>query len=157
MNRSIRFLLALSALVLASMACQVLGSAPTAEPIDSAPAGDTQPIAPEPTQEVEQPAAPASGSGLDTEFPLPDDAMNGMDLGNDMISFQTNLSITDALAFYREALTAEGYVEREITTAVTDTTFSIVFDGHESGKAIVVQAVDLGSGTVNITIRFEDV
>jgi hypothetical protein len=33
----------------------------------------------------------------------------------------------------------------------------MVFDGHESGKAIVVQGVDLGDGMVNISIRLEDV
>jgi len=33
----------------------------------------------------------------------------------------------------------------------------MVFDGHPNGKSIVVQGVDLGNGTTNINIRFEDV
>ena len=33
--------------------------------------------------------------------------------------------------------------------------FSVVFDGHPSGEAIVVQGVDLGE-SVNINLRFED-
>lgn len=159
MNRTARILLALSMLVLASLACQFLPGGD--EPVVAEPEAAVEEAAPaesdavEPTDEPEP--APAAGLGFETEFPIPDDASNGFDLGNGMISFQTGLSITDSLAFYREAFTAAGYTEREITTSVTDTTFSIVFDGHESGKAIVVQAVDLGNGLVNITLRFEDI
>ena len=164
MTRSARFLLVLSVLVLASLACQALTGGGDSAPEPAAPMEEESlPEAPEPTQEqeVEQPdeveePAPPAGLGFETEFPVPDDASNGYDLGGGMISFQTGLSIEESLAFYRDSLAAEGYTEREINTAITDTTFSIVFDGHESGQAIVIQAVDLGSGSVNITIRFED-
>lgn len=161
MNRLNRIFLALSVLVLASLACQALAGGSEAAPEPAAPVEESQPVEEaEPTEAVEQPAeaeaAPAAGLGFETEFPVPDDASNGFDLGGGMISFQTGLSIEDSLAFYRDSFAAEGYTEREINTAITDTTFSIVFDGHESGKAIVVQAVDLGSGLVNITLRFED-
>ena len=163
MLRSARVLFAISVLVLASLACQALAGggdevvvAPEVQVQESAPAES------DPVESAEQPAEveesdPAAGLGFETEFPIPDDASNGFDLGNGMISFQTGLSLDDSLAFYREAFSAEGYTEREITTVVSDTTFSIVFDGHESGKAIVVQAVDLGGGLVNITLRFEDI
>jgi hypothetical protein len=33
----------------------------------------------------------------------------------------------------------------------------MVFDGHSSGKSVVIQGVDLGSGTLNINIRLENV
>jgi hypothetical protein len=162
MIRTHRFLLALSILVLASLACQALtggGSAP--EAAAPAPAGQSQ-AEPEPTQpSAQQPEEPApavsAGLGFETEFPVPGDASNGFDLGDGMISFQTGMSIDEALAFYRAEFSAKGYTEREILTSVTDSVFSIVFDGHANGKAIVVQAVDLGNGSVNITIRFEDV
>ena len=49
-----------------------------------------------------------------------------------------------------------GYAERDLLTVTSDTTFSMVFDGHESGKAISVQGVDLGDGTVNISIALVD-
>ncbi|HAE60694.1 MAG TPA: hypothetical protein DCG54_14625 [Anaerolineae bacterium] len=165
MTRSARFLLVLSVLVLASLACQALIGGGDSAPEPAAPMEEESlPEAPEPTQEqeaeqpgeAEEPAAPAASLGFETEFPVPDDAANGYDLGGGMISFQTGLSIEESLAFYRDSLEAEGYTEREINTAITDTTFSIVFDGHESGQAIVIQAVDLGSGSVNVTIRFED-
>lgn len=171
MIRSTRIFIAISVLVLASLACQALTGGGSSAPEAFPPADDSQPVAtiesqsPEqPQQEQEEPleeeeAAPeaaAAGLGFETEFPVPDDASNGFDFGDGMISFQTGLSIEESLAFYRDAFAAEGYTEREILTSVTETVFSIVFDGHESGKAIVIQAVDLGT-SVNITIRFEDV
>ena len=51
----------------------------------------------------------------------------------------------------------QGYTERELLTTVTDGVFSFVFDGHESGQAIVIQGVDLGDGSVNVNISFQDV
>ncbi len=78
-----------------------------------------------------------------------------MDLGNGAINFQTKLSLQETLTFYREAFAQAGYTEREINTAITDSTFSLVFDGHASGKAIVLQGVDLG-GSTNVNLRFED-
>jgi hypothetical protein len=163
MLRSARVLLAISVLVLASLACQALaggGDVPVAEPqapVQEAAPAESESVEPAQPPAQEQESAPAAGLGFETEFPIPDDASNGFDLGNGMVSFQTGLALEEALAFYRDSFSAAGYAEREITTVVSDTTFSIVFDGHESGKAIVVQAVDLGGGLVNITIRFEDI
>ena len=67
------------------------------------------------------------------------------------------MTLDEAMKFYVETFTNSGYTERAILTVTSETTFSMVFDGHESGKAIVVQGVDLGDGTVNINIRLEDV
>jgi hypothetical protein len=33
----------------------------------------------------------------------------------------------------------------------------MVFDGDPSGKAVVIQSVDLGDGSRTVSIRFEDV
>jgi len=106
--------------------------------------------------------SPSSGSEgdaetHDNEFPLPPNVENYMDLGTGGINYQTTMSLDEVVDFYRGAFEDAGYVEREITTVVNDTTFSIVWDGHPSGQAIVVQGVDLGDGTVNVNIRFEDV
>lgn len=96
--------------------------------------------------------------GTEFEFPLPNDvkASSVTDLGDGAINFQTTLSLPDAVSFYRSAFIELGYVERELLTTVEDTAFSIVFDGHPNGKAIVVQGVDLGE-TANINLRFEDI
>jgi hypothetical protein len=63
------------------------------------------------------------------------------------------------LAFYREELEALGFQERQINTVVTDTVFSVVFDGWPQEGAlvvqsVVVQSVDLGH-RVNVNLRFE--
>lgn len=92
----------------------------------------------------------------ETVFPLPDTVLNFMDMGNDSINFQTELSVEETIAFYRQAFNAENLTERTLNTAITDTTFSMVFDGHASGT-IVIQGVDLGDGTTNVNIRFEEV
>ena len=167
MFRSVRFLLAISVLILASLACQAIGIGADA-PV--APAEDTQPAAPEPTKVVvdepaqpQEPAAPeppapepAKGLGIETEFPFPDDAHTCMDIGAGAVMCQTNKSLAEVLEFYRQAFADAGYTEREINTVVTDTVLSLVFDGHESGQAIVLQSVDLGTGSASITLRFED-
>jgi hypothetical protein len=99
----------------------------------------------------------SSPGSFDTDFPLPSSVSNFTDTGDGAINFQTSLSIEEGVAFYREALGSSGLTERTINTAITDTTFSLVFDGDSSGKAVVVQGVDLGGGMTNINIRYEAV
>ena len=98
----------------------------------------------------------SGGGSYDTDFPLPASVSNFTKTGDTGINFQTTLSLQDALAFYRAAFTQAGLTERTINTAVTDTTFSVVFDGDPGGKAIVVQGVDLGNGATNVNVRYED-
>ena len=103
-------------------------------------------------------AAPGgSGGAYNTDFPLPTSVSNFTDTGNGSINFQTKMSIEDTVAFYREAFTKAGLTERTINTSITDTTFSMVFDGDASGIAVVVQGVDLGNGITNVNLRHEDV
>jgi hypothetical protein len=99
----------------------------------------------------------SGGGGNKTKFPLPGNVSSFTDTRNDSINFQTTLSLEDTIAFYRDAFGKQGLTERTINTAITDTTFSLVFDGDPSGKAIVVQGVDLGNGKTNVNIRYEDV
>ena len=105
--------------------------------------------------------SPSSSSGdsgkYDTEFPLPSKVDSFTKLENGSINYQTSMKLTEVVQFYRDAFKNAGYTEREILTTIDDTTFSIVWDGHPSGKAIVVQGVDLGNGNVNVNVRFEDV
>jgi hypothetical protein len=148
-----RLFLFLAVFVITSLACSLFGGAgstgvggsPSA-PGDSGGAGAE-----------ESSPAPDSAGDYDTEFPLPTDVQNFMNMGDDDINYQTSLSIPEVVDFYREAFAAEGYEEREITTVINDTTFSIVWDGHPNGRALVVQGVDLGNGTTNVNVRFEDV
>ena len=190
MNRKQTLLTVLVVLLLASLACSLVGSveetiveevAPEAEsdePIEQEEEAAPAEEEPEPTEEVEEEAeetateeveegeqveeeeaAPAEeeSTEYDTEFPLPETVENFIAVGDTGINFATDLSIEESVDFYRQEFEDAGLTERTINTAITDTTFSIVFDGHESGQAIVVQGVDLGNGTTNINIRFEDV
>jgi len=118
-------------------------------------------------QEVEEDSSPATGGQqdevettleeavvYDTVFPLPEDVQNFIDLGDDSVNFQTSLSIEEAIAFYRQAFEAENLSERTINTEISETSFSMIFDGHSYGT-IVIQGVDLGDGMTNINIRIQ--
>jgi len=129
-------------LVLASLACQALGGGS-----DTAPAPSSNP-------ESEN---NGGGAKVDTAFPVTEDAYNVTDFGEDSIVYYTKMSMNDVMKFYRDEYTSMGYKEREILTVVSDTTFSMVFDGDPSGKAVVIQSVDLGDGSRTVSIRFEDV
>jgi hypothetical protein len=148
-------LFAILALVLASLACQTLAgggggdNTPVLSPTSDNGGSQTQP-------EENNGNGDGSGSAVKSEFPIPDGAANIQDLGG-TTNFQVKMTLDGAMKFYKDALTKEGYTERPILTVTSDTTFSMVFDGHESGKAIVVQGVDLGDGAVNVNIRLEDV
>ena len=96
------------------------------------------------------------GENVETEFPLPDSVNNLTDAMGTLI-FQTDMTLDETLAFYRNAFSEKGYTERDLLTAITDTTASLVFDGHESGQAIVLQLVVLGESNTNVTLRFEDI
>jgi hypothetical protein len=101
-------------------------------------------------------AGPSSSQRTESEFPVPPGVENVTEL-NGSFNFQVSMSLSEVVAFYRGEFEKSGYVEREILTSVEDTTFSIVWDGHPSGQAVVVQGVDLGNGTTNVNIRLEDV
>ena len=150
-------LVVLAAAMLACSAFSGEAKAPTSTPVseatqdvDVAPATEEAPVD-EPTADT----GSGNGNSYNTEFPLPENVSNFMELGGGLITFQTKMSLTDLLAFYQDSLAKEGYTERKILTVTSDTTFNLVFDGHKSGKAIVVQCVDLGGGTTNVTIRLE--
>jgi hypothetical protein len=96
------------------------------------------------------------GENVDTEFPLPDSVNNLTDAMGTII-FQTDMTLDETIAFYRNTFAEKGYTERDLLTSITDTTASLVFDGHESGQAIVLQLVVLGESNTNVTLRFEDV
>ena len=142
-----RVFLALTVLLTASLACGLCGGGGSAGSEGVAPSTGGG----EPGQD-----APSDSGNYDTEFPLPPQVDNFMDLGNDTINYQTSMKLNDVVAFYRGEFEKAGYDERDITTVINDTTFSIVWDGHPSGKALVVQGVDLGDGNMNVNVRLEE-
>jgi hypothetical protein len=154
MNRKLTIVFALLILALAALAC---GGGD--EAVTPSPAATEKPVAPPPTsppaeteEEVEEEPA-----DYDTVFPLPDDVQNFMGEGGEStVTFQTDLSMDDAIAFYREALSDEGLAEYEVLTSIEDEGFSMVFTSWPNGEEVVVQGVDFGD-LVNISIRLEEV
>jgi hypothetical protein len=145
-----RVYLAVAVLVLASIACQALTGGS-----ENTPANDN--TSPDTTQST--PASSNENNGenvISSDFPMTADAYNVTEAGGSLI-FYTKLSLEDTMQFYRDEYTAKGYTEREILTVVSEGTFSIVFDGDPSGKAVVIQSVDLGDGSRTVSIRLEDV
>ncbi len=171
--KNYRWMLSLAMLALAALACNAVmgGGRPSADatvPAPERPAQQEVPTltAPETAETTEE--APdddgygydmpgGGGSSAQSEFPLPEDASSLMELGEAGINFQTGLSVEAAMEFYRQAFGEQGLKERDLLTVVSDGVFSMVFDGHSSGKSVVIQGVDLGGGTLNINIRLENV
>ncbi len=153
-------LLAVIVLALASLACQTLLGGGVEEKQTEIPelnnGGNSDPSTPTvaPVSPEQNNIPPVVNT---TDFPVPADAANIIGLGNDVVNFQTKLNLKEAMDFYRDAFGKKGYTERDGLTVTSDTTFSMVFDGHESGKAITVQGVDLGDGTTNISITLVDI
>ena len=144
-----RWFLGLTVLVMVSLACSLFnkttgtgGSGGTGSGSNGSPTASS---------------GSGGGDGQSTKFPMPGNVSNLTDTGNGSINFQTNMSLKDTIQFYRDAFTKKGLTERTVNTAITDTTFSLVFDGDPSGQAIVVQGVDLGNGKTNVNIRYENV
>jgi hypothetical protein len=97
------------------------------------------------------------GGGGNSPFPLPKKYDNLM-ATEDSANFQTPNSIDEMVDFYRgEFIDDQGLTERGILTVMTESTVSMVFDGHSDGRAVVLQMVDLGDGNTNVNVRFEDV
>lgn len=169
MSTDRRFIYLVAALLLLSaLACNTLtGSGQvnvdaTAE-IDTDNSGqDTDEVVaatdtPEGSVEVASPTPEDASSGdQQSEYPTPDDASNLTVLGEGQINFTTGLSMNDVVEFYRDQFTALGYTERTLLTVISDQAISMVFDGHASGKAIVLQAVDI-NGSTNVNLRLETV
>lgn len=149
--KKLNILFAILALVLTSLACNTLvGGSDTPEispPVENG-GGESQP--------EQNDNSGGGASGATSEFPLPDNATN-LQWMNGTTNYQAEMTLDEAMAFYRDTFSQSGYTERAILTVTSETTFSMVFDGHESGKAIVVQGVDLGDGMINVNVRLEDV
>lgn len=147
MNKTRLLWIALAVLAAAALACNaVTGAFTTPQPQSGQPAPS------------ETAAENGSGdtNGNPSEYPAPDDAENFTNLGGGTVDFQTKMSLKDVMKFYQDSFGKQGYTERTKLTVSSETTFSMVFDGHASGKSIVVQGVDLG-GSTNVSIRLEKI
>jgi len=147
-----RFYLAIGALVIASLACQTLIGDAGRDTNDNPSSNDRGTFETQDAQSTSQ----TSNNSIDTDFPMTADAYNAIDTGNGSILYYTKLSAKEAMDFYRQVYAGRGYIERAASTVVSDEIFSMVFDGDPSGKAVVIQSVDMGDGSRTISIRLED-
>lgn len=141
--------LALAFLILVSLACQALSGGGNET---NSPGGGENTI---PTEQGGSSGGESESSA--SGFPITADAYNVIDVGDGSVLYYTNLSLEEVMEFYREEYTSQGYTERALLTVVAEGTFSMVFDGDPSGKAVVIQSVDLGDGSRTVAIRLEDV
>jgi len=155
-----RIFLVLAVLLLTSLACNALSRGLGNSP-DAQPEATTEPSIDDLPAETKAPPSSDDSGGttepvVSGDYPMTDDAYNVTDMGDLGLLYYTKMSLEDVLQFYRDELTAQGYQEREILTTVADGVFSIVFDGDPSGKAVVIQSVDLGDGSRTVTITLGD-
>ena len=151
-----RIYFAVAALTLASLACQaVMGGRQNSQvaPTDASQPDTAQPQA---TASSNSNDNGNSGAQVNTDFPMTADAFNITNPGDGSLVYFTKMSQTDVLKFYRDTYTAKGYKERTLLTTISDGVFSIVFDGDPSGKAVIIQSVDLGDGSRTVAIRLGD-
>ncbi|HSM71462.1 MAG TPA: hypothetical protein VK851_07965, partial [Anaerolineales bacterium] len=90
-----------------------------------------------------------------SDYPMTVDAYNVLDVGDGNILYYTNLSLDEVMEFYRAEYESRGYIEDELLTVESDVAFSMVFDGDPSGRALVIQSVDLDDDSRSVTIRLE--
>ncbi len=141
-------LLAIIALVLASLACQTImggGNNDFTPPAINENGADTPSAPPESEDNGNVTVGGESG------FPATSDAFNVASTP-ETITFQTKLSVDDVQKFYRDEFAKQGYTEDTSMAITFGNTFTMVFTGHASGKNIYVVGADAGDGSIYVTI-----
>lgn len=135
-------LLALIALVLSSLACQtVMGR------------GDNE-------YDVAPTSIPESNDDTDvtiggeSSFPMPSDAFNTVSTP-DTVVYQTKLSSDEVIKFYQDEFGKLGYTEDSEMAVNFAGAFTMGFDGHESGRKIVIGGAPAGDGSTSVTVTLQ--
>jgi hypothetical protein len=101
-------------------------------------------------------AAIAVSDAFNTDYPVIDGATDFIEIGTGINYSIADISLAEVAAFYRYQADLMGLTERTITTFISDEVVNLVFDGGEQG-ALVIQAIPLGGGTINVNVRYEDI
>lgn len=149
-------LLAIIALVLASLACQtVMGGRDNFEVPNMPSLTEVPPQTDSGEIPTVPPVATDENSGVtvggESEFPIPSDAANVVSAA-EMATFQTKMSTDEVLKFYRDEFSKLGYEEDPSKAITFGKTFTLAFKGHPSGKTIYVVGADAGDGSLYVTI-----
>lgn len=150
-------LLAILALVLASLACQtVMGGgnnvgAPDIQNVPEVPQTDNG-------GQIEVPTIPPVTTdggnitvGGESEWPVTSDAYNVI-TASGTVTYQTKMSQDDVLKLYRDQFTSQGYKEDSSMAITFGKNFTLAFTGHSSGKIIYVVGADAGDGSLSVTV-----
>lgn len=145
--KKISVLLAVSALVLASLACQTImgggnglgvppeiGTIPTVPPVTT-DGGDIT-------------------IGGESPFPVTSDATNVISSA-ETVTYQTSLSSDEVIKFYQDEFGKLGYTEDKTMSVNFNGAFTMGFDGHESGRKIVIGGAAFGDGATSVTIALQ--
>jgi len=147
-------LLAIIALVLASLACQtVMGGGknfqvPDVPNMTEVPQSDGGEVPTVPPVTTDGGNVTVGGQ---SEFPTTSDAFNVVTAAG-TLTFQTKMSSDDVLKFYRDEFAKQGYKEDASMAITFGKTFTLAFKGHASGKVIYVVGADAGDGSLYVTI-----
>jgi hypothetical protein len=148
-------LLAIVALVLASLACQtIMGGGDngfdTPEipdvPQDSDDDFEAPTIPP-----VEQDGGDITVGGA-SPFPVTGDAFNVISTPQS-VTYQTNMSADDVMKFYRDELGKQGYTEDTSMTTTFGGMIAMFFEGN--GKTVVIGGAPVGDGSVSVTVAYQ--
>lgn len=141
-------LLAIIALVLSSLACQTImgggnndyeaptndSGAPTSPPVSND--GDTVIL------------------GGESDFPVASDAFN-LASTPDTVTYQTKLSSDDVVKFYQDEFGKAGYTEDATMSVNFAGAFTMAFDGHDSGRKIIIAGAPVGDGSTSVTVTLQ--
>jgi hypothetical protein len=142
------FLLAVIALVLSSLACQTIMGGGNGV---NAPGGNNGGAA------TAAPAATDSGNitvGGASPFPVASDATNVVSTP-ETVTYQTKLTSDQIIKFYQDEFGKKGYTEDKSMSVNFNGAFTMGFDGHESGKKIIIGGAPLGGGSTTVTIALQ--
>ncbi|MBW8012425.1 MAG: hypothetical protein FVQ83_14515 [Chloroflexi bacterium] len=87
-------------------------------------------------------------------LPVPD-AVDTIEISDGAVSFDTDLTIDALVLFFRNAASTEGFSERTDLTVITADSAYIVFEGHESDLAIVIEMEALSPGLTHVSMSLE--
>jgi hypothetical protein len=141
-------LLALVALVLSSLACQTImggGNNDYETPVNDSSAPTATPGADD--------GGDVTVNG-DSSFPTPGDAFNVVST-SDTVVYQTKLSSDDVIKFYQDEFGKAGYTEDSDMSVNFAGAFTMGFDGHESGRKIVIGGAPVGDGSTSVTVTLQ--
>jgi len=150
-TKSLSIFFAVVMILISSMACSLIGGSNENE----VPAGevDQGEVESQPAEAITQPdnAAP---SDMTSAFPLPD-TTKIIQSDDELVVATVNMPLQNIVEFYRKELKKQGLVEDQLLTSITETTFSLVFEGTSNGKSLVVQGTDIGNSSVAFSVRYE--